>query len=476
MHAGNPQLRQGCLQLFRRPLGRLQAEHTLILALLNSRAHHINLVSVFRLPPDKPVQPLPVPAVHREGVHLLPPGGHLVQNRHIQIAVNNQCQRPGNRRCRHHQHVHRLTLGCQRCPLPHTEAVLLIRDHQPQPGVDHIIGEEGVGSHQQVNLPVRQGTLHGVLLPHGHGPRQLLHPHSQRREQACKRFAVLLRQNLRWRHKGGHRSVPVCCPGQGSRAQGFAAAHIALKEPVHGPAGRHVGQSLPYGPLLSPGGGEGQACVKRLHIRRAEAKPGLFHPAGSPPFQGACQQKQLLKHQPAPGLPQCLKISGEVHILIGIGCVCQLQPLHQLSRDGLGQLLHAGIQPASHALGNHLLRQPPAHGINRHNPACHAPGGIGLFIHRVGHGPALALALHPPVEDVFLAPADVVFHPALVEVCHLQHAGVIKHLELHKLHAAPDAGQPRLIRNHGRDAHIRPVLRPGNGHNLASVLIPSGEK
>ena len=42
---------------------------------------------------------------NKKGVHFLPPGGQLVDDGHIQIAVDNQGQGAGNGRGGHHQHV-----------------------------------------------------------------------------------------------------------------------------------------------------------------------------------------------------------------------------------------------------------------------------------------------------------------------------------------------------------------------------------
>ena len=81
---------------------------------------------------DKGVDPGAVALPHQEGIHRLPSRGQLVQNGHVQIAVEDQRQRSGDGRRRHHQQMGVLPLGGKSAALPHAEAVLLVGDDQPQ--------------------------------------------------------------------------------------------------------------------------------------------------------------------------------------------------------------------------------------------------------------------------------------------------------------------------------------------------------
>ena len=89
-------------------------------------------MSFRHLLPDEGVDPGAVALSHQEGIHRLPSRGQLVQNGHVQIAVEDQRQRPGDGRCRHHQQMGILPLGGKAAALPHAEAVLLVGDDQPQ--------------------------------------------------------------------------------------------------------------------------------------------------------------------------------------------------------------------------------------------------------------------------------------------------------------------------------------------------------
>ena len=81
-----------------------------------------------------------VAAGHGESLHGLAAGGQLVDNRYIQIAVQNQGQGPRDRGGGHDQRVGMGAFGGQGGPLGHAEAVLLVGDHQTQVRKFHSLG------------------------------------------------------------------------------------------------------------------------------------------------------------------------------------------------------------------------------------------------------------------------------------------------------------------------------------------------
>ena len=126
-------------------------------------ADDIHLPPGLHLLADKGVQSGIIGGGNGVGLNGLAAGGELVNNGNIQITVENQRQRPGNGRGGHDQRVGVLALFCQRCPLGHAEAVLLVRYHKAEVGIGHAAGDEGVGADGKVQLAggklCRNGTL-----------------------------------------------------------------------------------------------------------------------------------------------------------------------------------------------------------------------------------------------------------------------------------------------------------------------------
>ena len=73
-----------------------------------------------------------------EGVDFLPPGGELIENGHIEIAVDHQRERTRNGRCRHDEKMRVFPLGGERGALIDTETVLLVGNDETEVLVLHI--------------------------------------------------------------------------------------------------------------------------------------------------------------------------------------------------------------------------------------------------------------------------------------------------------------------------------------------------
>ena len=149
-------------------LGGLELDGQL-LVFLHHRADDEDLPPLADQLADKAVEPRAVALVHGEGVHLLPARRQLVDDGHVQIAVEDQRERARDGRGGHDQHVGPLPLADQRRALPDAEAVLLVGDDEAEVPVFHILAEQGVRADDEVELARLEGRLDLALLLRGHG-------------------------------------------------------------------------------------------------------------------------------------------------------------------------------------------------------------------------------------------------------------------------------------------------------------------
>ena len=120
--------------------------------------------------------------------------------------------------------------------LGHAEAVLLIGNDEGQVLKPHAVGDEGVGTHHEVDLPPRQLCADLFLLRGGERAGQQPHPHPGSVQQGGQRAVMLFGQHL----GGGHHSRLGTAlhhkPGGVGRHRRLARTHVALYQPVHRPA------------------------------------------------------------------------------------------------------------------------------------------------------------------------------------------------------------------------------------------------
>ena len=134
-----------------------------------------------------------------------------------------------------------------------------------------------------------------------------------------------------------------------------------------------------------------------------------------------------------------------MNVFISVPDPGEPEPCENVFRNRILQLSGAGLQSGFYALKNVFLRQAAAQPIDRHNASGHTALCTSLFIYRIGHAAVPAFCFNPAVEDILLSAADVVFHPALVEVGDVRCTGVVKNPELHEFHPPPDAGKSGFI-------------------------------
>ena len=124
-----------------------------VVLLPHQRADDEHLMPLGHLLADEGVEPQAVLLPHHEGVHRLSARRQLIDDRHVQITVDDQRQRAGNGRGRQHQQVGRRPLAAKGGALIHAEAVLLVGDDQPQRVVGHVLRQQGVGADAQGDVP-----------------------------------------------------------------------------------------------------------------------------------------------------------------------------------------------------------------------------------------------------------------------------------------------------------------------------------
>ena len=424
---------------------------------------------------DKGVDPGPLVLPHQEGVDALAARGQLVDDREVQVPVEDQGQGPGNGRGGHDQQMGVPALLRQGGPLGHAEAVLLVGHHQTEIGKARRLGNQGVGAHDQIRLMGGDGGPGVLLLGRGHGARQQGNPDPQRGQQGLQPLGVLLGQDLRGGHEGRLLPVPGGDPGRGGGHSGLAAAHVALDQPIHHPAALQIGGDLPDDPLLGPGQGEGQGRLEFRKRRHRESGPGLLVPPGAEQGEAHGEDEELLEDQPVPGRLQGLEGGGRVDFPVGRGRVAEAVLGPQLRGQQLRQLPQAGVQGLLDRAGDQIVVEPRGQGVDGHDPPGQDPGLLHGLEDGVVHGVAQIVPRQGPVEVVLPAVFQVVRHVALVEEGQVQPGCLVGHRELGQIQALADVMGPGGGGHEGPEAGWLVGLKLRDGDDPASVLVGPGE-
>ena len=470
MDAGHAQVGEGARQVLRVLLRGLEFDGQ-FLVLLHHRADDKDLPPLTDELADKAVEARPVALVHGEGVDLLPPGGQLVDDRHVEVAVNDQGEGAGDGRRGHDQHVGLLPLADQGRALPDAEAVLLVGHDEAQLFIFHILTEQGVGADDEVELARLEGRLDLALLLRGHGAGQPPNAKPQRPEQFRQRVGVLFGQDLGRRHEGGHIAVFKTVVDQRRRDEGLAAAHVALHQPVHDRAGVHVGDGLLHRAALRPGGGEGESRPEAAEITLLHADARVLRPLAPHPAEGAGEDEELLKDEPPPGQIERFKVSGKVDVFKGVAGLRKLAALPHVVRQHVRQLVETGVETLPDALEHGALIEPRRHAVDRDDAPGDLPLAVGLFVDGVDHAAPQTVGLDPAEEDIGLPAAEVVFGVGLVEEGDVEHGALVHGAELDEVETPADTGQPRRVGHHGLHADALSVQREGDGLYGAAVLV-----
>ena len=159
---------------------------------------------------------------------------------HVSHAGQGHVQRARDGRGAERHHVHLGAHLLQAFFVSHTESVLLVDDHQPQVFEAHVLLQDAVSADYDIHHAGLGRVHHLVLLLVRPEPAQDLHFDRVGGEPLGEGGVVLLGQH-RGRHQDGdlHPFVDRLegCP---QRDFGFAVAHVAADQAVHGLVGFHV--------------------------------------------------------------------------------------------------------------------------------------------------------------------------------------------------------------------------------------------
>ena len=164
----------------------------------------------------------------------------FIDYRHIQIGKETHGQGAWYRRGRHHQLVHFCALVFQSQTLPHTKAVLLIHDDQAQVIKHHIVLKQGMRAHGYAYAAVCQTRFGGIFGLFAGAARDPCDLYAHGRKPLAEFLQVLLGQNFGRRHYCHLRSSLNRIECRQCRNNGFATAHIALQQAVHGIRLQHI--------------------------------------------------------------------------------------------------------------------------------------------------------------------------------------------------------------------------------------------
>ena len=253
MDAGDAVLRKRPLQHLRVLLGGFELGGDVV-RVLDLRADDEHLPPLADELVDEGVEPRAVALVHTHGLHRLPSGRQLVDDRHVQVPVHQQRQCARNGRCAHDERVRLLTLAHECGALLDAEAVLLVRDDEAEAEKRHRVADERVRADDDVEQTAGERFFYLAFLPRGHCARQASNADAERLEQCAQRVLVLLGEDLSRRHEGALAVVFVRKPDARRGNERLAGADIALHKAAHRHAGDHVLHGGGDGAPLRPGG------------------------------------------------------------------------------------------------------------------------------------------------------------------------------------------------------------------------------
>ena len=170
----------------------------------------------------------------------LPVAGKLIDHRHVQVAVECQRERPGDRRCRHHQDVGVRSLAPQRRTLHDTEPVLFIDHNETQAREGDIFFEECMSPHN--DLHGAPADIFEQVPPESAFLRshEEADTHRAVTQEPPESPEMLLGEKLRRRHEDRLVAVVDRDEHRKERHHRLPASHVPLEQAVHDPRRGHV--------------------------------------------------------------------------------------------------------------------------------------------------------------------------------------------------------------------------------------------
>ncbi len=396
---------------------------------LDHGADHIGLSSGPQLAIDKAAGLLPI----RRGNHRILDGQSvrraLREPRYPAVGIEKLCQCARNRGGGHAQHMGQAALLRQGLPLPDTEAVLLIRDHQPQALVLNALLEERMGADDQCRLSRFDGpTAFSPLCSRQRARQQHRMIRQGIGRQECLQLLIVLhRQNLRRRHQRGLAAVHGHLQHRQHGNDGFSGAYIALQETVHHLSGGHIPPDLREGRFLSLRQGKGE----RLHYPLQRRLPLCYEVGGLLRLLISRQhaqrkQQELVVAQALSSQPEVLCSFRKMYFLYGVrhgrkGTLFQKRRRQKILLQKTAPEIcrkSAGLQQKQgllHAFPDQGIAEALGLGIHRFEAA----GFFRIFLRRIelrlGHAQLPLVAADSPVKHEAAARLQLGFEKGGIE-------------------------------------------------------------
>ena len=428
---------------------------------------------LLHLPAHELVRPVALVRRHPARLDRLAARRHLVDDRHVEVAVDREGERARDWRRRHDEHVRVATLFPQRRPLHHAEPVLLVDDREAEAVEIDALLDHRVRPDDDVDLTHRYLLLQLPFDGRGRASgeerdrqrlREIRRPYGGDRdgplaapEDLTERMEVLLRQYLRRRH---HRPL---CAGRRRRQQRrrrndrLAAADVALDKAAHWAFARHVGQRLCHRPLLGAGQRERQrldVAVADLIRQAKRLGAAALLPLAFPLQHAGLNQQQLVEGETTSRGLEIVPAVREVHLPERLRPRQHAVARKQRRRQKLRQRAGVGVE--------RLLRQP-SHGASGQPRRCVIDGHqsprmqqflrLQRLVLRVVQRLLPLVQRHLAREDDALVRAKLLRHPGLVEPDNAHHPRLVADERLgatqstadRRVLCAPDRADHRLL-------------------------------
>ena len=207
----------------------------------NRRTHHIGVV---------------LPHVHDHGTA---PGRRRSDQAHVAHAARGHLHGSRNGRCRKREHVDLLAQVLELLLVLHAKALLLVDDHQAQVLGVHVSRKQAMRTDEHINRALGKCLECALLLRRRTEATEHLDLKTKRGKAFKECLVVLLGQNGRGAE---HHDLATGIHALKRRTQGdlgFAKAHVAAQQAVHGLGRLHVGLDV----------GDGLQLVACLVVREA---------------------------------------------------------------------------------------------------------------------------------------------------------------------------------------------------------------
>ena len=192
----------------------------------------------------------------------------------------------------------------------------------------HVAGKQVFGQRRPLAFPGRSG--------------QQLHPHAESVEHPQQRGMMLRREDLGRRHQAGLKTVVACQKHTHQRDERFAAAHVALQQPVHLVAGDGILPDFADYPLLRSGQRERQffvvKTVKKATDRRKQKPVVTGFPTALLTEYIQLDAEQFFELQPVFGRPQRLLRSRKMDVVQRVAQRHQPVTAHHVPGQRLAQM------------------------------------------------------------------------------------------------------------------------------------------